>query len=113
MNFKKPRDESKPLFKASKILPLDLNTHFNSAKFLWKVYNSFTCPSLTSLFTKRDQGVSYHVPHKRLDVSQNSISYAGVKTWNKIPLHIRACTSLDSFKKIYKEHLINNISSSS
>ena len=108
LNWKKKTHESKPLFKASKILPLDANLQLNSGKLLWKVSNSTICPSLIPLFTKRDNNSNtFHVPHRRLDVSQNSLTYKGVKNWNSIPLEIRSSPTLDTFKHKYKTHLLN------
>ena len=99
----------KPLFKESKILPVDCSGKFNSGKLLWKINNSI-CPSLNYLFTKRLKPVNtFHVPHKRLDVSHNSITFKSVKDWNAIPAPIRASGSINIFKHKYKEYLLNNL----
>ena len=109
INFKKKQDDIKPLFKHSKILSVSGSGKFNSGKLLWKINNSL-CLSLNSLFNKRQQPVNtFHVPHKRLDVSQNSITYESIKIWNAIPRHIRASSSIHIFKEKYKEYLLNNI----
>ena len=67
------------------------------------------CPSLDYLFNMRDNSQTFHTPFKRLDVSQGSITYAGTKTWNQIPLDIRSSPSLNSFKIKYKEHLLSTL----
>ena len=108
INFKNKHHETTPLFKQTKILPVDCNRKFNSGKFLWKINNSL-CPSLNSLFTKRQHDDSFHVPHRRLDVSQNSITYDSVKTWNAIPSQIKSCSSINLFKTKYKEYLLNKL----
>ena len=109
INFKKKNDEVKPLFKQTKILPVMSSGKFNSGKLLWKINNSL-CPSLNSLFSKRQRPVNtFHVPHKRLDVSHNSITYESVKTWNAIPPTIRSSKSINIFKTKYKEYLLNKL----
>ena len=107
MCFKKPREESQPLFTSKNILNFQQNVKLQAGKMLWKASNSLLCPSLIPLFNKRpDDSNSFHTIYRRLDVSQNCITYAGVRTWNSIPAEIRASTSLDSFKKKYKQYLI-------
>ena len=110
MNFvKSKRESTQPLFKEKKILPLDRNLLLNSGKTLWKAANSMLCPSLDHLFNMRDNSQTFHTPFKRLDVSQGSITYAGTKAWNQIPLAIRSSPSLNSFKIKYKEHLLSTL----
>ena len=109
INFKKKDDDVKPLFKQSKILPVRCSGKFNSGKLLWKINNSI-CPSLNHLFAKRQQPVNtFHVPYKRLDVSQNSVTYESVKVWNSIPPPIRASNSINIFKSKYKEYLLSRL----
>ena len=111
MNFvKSKRESTQPLFKEKKILPLDRNLLLNSGKTLWKAANSMLCPSLLDhLFNMRDNSQTFHTPFKGLDVSQGSITYAGTKAWNQIPLAIRSSPSLNSFKIKYKEHLLSTL----
>ena len=104
MCFKKYRETTEPLFTNKNILPFHKNLQLQAGKYLWKAANDYLCPSLNPLFNKRDDG-SFHLPHRRLDVSQNSIVYTGVKLWNDIPPEIRSCTSLSNFKMKCKEHL--------
>ena len=105
MNFKKSTESSAPLFAGRKILPFDKNLQLQAGKLLWKAANDTLCPSLNPLFNMRDDGLSFHLPHKRLNVSQNSVVYSGVKLWNAIPIDLRSSTSLACFKQKYKDHL--------
>ena len=105
MCFKNSRESAEPLFASKNILPFHKNLQLHAGKLLWKAANSYLCPSLNPLFHMRDDQSTFHVPHRRLDVSQNSITYAGVKTWNAIPSEIRSSTSLNCFKGKYKEYL--------
>ena len=107
MCFKKTRDESETLFTSKNILTFHKNVQFHAGKMLWKAANSYLCPSLTPLFNIRnDDSNTFHTSHKRLDVSQNSIIYSGVRTWNSIPAGIRSSPSMNCFKRNYKEYLL-------
>ena len=109
MNFKKPDfKETDQLFKDNKILPLPSCLDLNSSKILWRADNSFLNAPINSLFTKRDNG-TFHVPHRRIDLTQACISYHGVQVWNRIPSEIRSAPSLNTFKGRYKEHLLDKL----
>ena len=109
MNFKR-RDfkETDELFKASKILPLQLCKELNSSKLLWQVSNSYLDSPVGSLFEDRGNG-TFHLPFRRIELTQSSIAYNGVQTWNKIPLEIRMSPSLSTFKEKYKNYLLDRL----
>ena len=106
MCFKKSRETTNPLFASKNILPFHKNLQLQAGKFLWRAANDCLCPTLNPLFNMRD--VAFHVPHRHLDVSQNSVTYSGVKFWNATPSEIRSSSSLNIFKDKYKKHLIDN-----
>ena len=109
MNFKKKDfKETDELFKASKILPLQLCKELNSSKLLWQVSNSCVDPPVSSMFEDRGNG-TFHLPYRRIDLTQSSITYSGVQTWNKIPSEIRMSSSLNSFKEKYKNYLLDRL----
>ena len=105
MCFKNSRESTELLFPSKNILPFHKNLQLQAGKLLWKAANSYLCPSLNPLFHMRNDESTFHVPHRRLDVSQNSVTYAGVKTWNAIPPEIRSSTSLNCFKGKFKGYL--------
>ena len=105
MCFKNSRESTELLFPSKNILPFHKNLQLQAGKLLWKAANSYLCPSLNPLFHMRNDESTFHVPHRRLDVSQNSVTYAGVKTWNAIPPEIRSSTSPNCFKGKFKGYL--------
>ena len=88
--------------------PIPVRISLNSGKTIWKAAHGLLCPTLQSLFKKKSS-ISFHLPFKRLDVSQNSIFYSGVRSWNTIPAKIRASPSVNSFKMEYKNYLLKSI----
>ena len=109
MSFKKSCETTNPLFASKNILPFHKNLQLQAGKFLWRAANGYLCPTLRPLFNKRDDGSTFHVPHRRLDVSQNSVTYSGVKFWNATPVEIKSSSSLNTFKNKYKDHLLHDI----
>ena len=109
MHFKK-RDykETEQLFKQSKILPLSLSQKLVSSKLLWQRKNSLLDQTISSLFDERPNG-TFHVPFRRIELTQRSICYRGVQTWNQIPLEIRSVPSLNCFKDKYNKFLLNQL----
>ena len=109
INFKHKYHESAPLFKESKILPFDKNLQLNSSKIIWKSANSVLPTSIASIFQQREESDSFYVPFRRIDVTQNCITYRGVQNYNKLPSEIKSCKTLDTFKDKYKEHLFEQL----
>ena len=105
VNFLKKRDDPVPFFKADNLLCLDESLKLSSAKFIWKLQNCLLPPSIESIFTRRNE-LSFHVPHRRIDVTQHCISFTGVQVWNKIPQNIRVSKTISSFKTKYKKFLL-------
>ena len=106
MNFKKRRDDASNLFKPDNILRLDESLKLSSAKLLWKAENSLLPPAVCSLYEKRNNK-SFHVPHRRINLTQQSVSYRGIQAWNRIPLGIRSAKTFNSFKVNYKKYLLS------
>ena len=42
----------------------------------------------------------------KTDYLKQSFSYSGMQIWNNIPVHIRLCSTLNSFKSNFRAHLI-------
>ena len=106
MNFMKKRDDPNSFFKADNLLRLDESLKLSSAKFIWKVQNHLVPPSIESIFTRRND-LSFHVPHRRIDVTQHCISFNGIQVWNRIPQKIKLAKSISSLKINYKKFLLN------
>ena len=109
MNFKKKHDETAELFSNDKVLPFDESLKLSSAKLIWKVNNSHLPPTLNTLFNKRTQENSYHLPFRRLNITQQSSTYQGVHVWNRVPLEIRSKKTINAFKNNYKNYLLSTI----
>ena len=49
---------------------------------------------------------NYHLslPRPRLDIFETNISFSGAYLWNNLPVTVRSCQSLSSFKPKLREH---------
>ncbi len=110
MNFKPKRFETDELFISDKVLPFDHNLQLSSAKLLWKAKNNLLPPTVNTLFKQRSHNSSFHLPFKRLEISQQSSTYQGVQVWNQLPQDIRSKQTMNSFKANLKNHLLDSIS---
>ena len=109
MNFKKTDfKETNQLFKKSEILPLTSCLDLNSSKVIWRAGNSSLNAPINSLFRKRENK-TFHLPHRRIGLTQSCISYYGVQVWNRLPEEIRESPSLNTFKGRYKEYLLDKL----
>ena len=107
MNFMKKQDDPYPFFKTDNILRIDQNVKLSSAKLLWKTSNKLVPPTIHSLFNSRNKNC-FHVPYRRIDLTQNCLSYKGTQSWNRIPQKIRSANTLNTFKVNYKKFLLNS-----
>ena len=107
MNFLKKRDDPDPFFKTDSLLRLDESLKLSSGKILWKAKNHLLPAPVESIFTRRNDH-SFHVPHRRIDLTQHCISYAGSQVWNRIPQEIKFAKSINSFKSNYKKLLLTS-----
>ncbi len=105
MNFLRKRDDPSNFFKPDKILCLNDSLKLSSAKFLWKMDNSLLPPTVNSIFNSR-KNKSFHIPHRRITLTQQAISYKGVQVWNRIPISIRSAKTYNCFKTNYKKYLL-------
>ena len=66
---------------------------------------------ISKLYTHPLSGYSssrnYHLslPRPRIDIFKTSISFSGAYLWNNLPLTVRSCQSLSSFKRKLRAHL--------
>jgi hypothetical protein len=108
INFKKKRDATAELFRNNKVLPFDQCLSLASAKLLWKRSNGLLPPTLDKLFQARTNK-SFHLPFRRVEISQHCSTYSGVQSWNKLPLNIRTSKTLGAFKTNCKNYFLSKI----
>ena len=110
------RAPSLPLFVANKLLPLqDINSYMIGI-FMFNVMNSGEDSIFSSYFILNSSIHSHHtrtanalhVPRAKNCVRISSIKILGAQIWNDIPNSIRNSTTVATFKRNLKKHLIDS-----
>ena len=98
-------EHTTPLFYSYRLLKFE--DIFRYSVSLYMFHNRFDSQYRTQhqIFTRsRDLAIP---SFNRLTLSQHSITYIGPKIWNDLPLNIRECSTISSFKVNLKKHLLS------
>ena len=105
---------SNPLFARLNMLKISDIYTFQVTMFVFKFLNFYNPISSSTYFTlnsvpayvTRNSNV-FVVPLFRTVIRERSIVIAGPRIWNNLPMFIRCCPSLGSFKRRMMSHLIS------
>ena len=113
-NFNTP---STVLFESLQWLPFRKRIIYNEAVLMYKVQNSLA-PNYLNDFrgirevhtrnTRAADRDELYIPKHRTQFFRKSFLYNGVKTWNDLSIDIKPCSTLQSFKRKCKCHLLEN-----
>lgn len=109
---------SKQLFIELNILPFTYRTTYHIAVMVYKALNGLTPDYLTTCLSSISQVCTYNLrsatannlmlPRPNSDLLKKSFSFAGVQTWNSLPLALKKSTSLSIFKEHLKKYLMDD-----
>jgi len=105
--------ETRKLFFNARIKPhIDYaSVVYNKGLFMYRILSNEAPEYIFNLYTHTPSCYSssrnYHLslPRPRIDVFKTSISFSGAYLWNNLPLTVRSCQSLSSFKRKLRAHL--------
>ena len=101
-------EHTQPLFKNMNILKL---FDINKLQIGIYMYKSVNRGNMTALLPQHDYPTRtrehLRVPQHSLSLFQHSLTYSGPKTWNSVPTHIQQLPTLRTFKKHYKQYILN------
>ncbi len=98
---------TQPLFKQTKILKLfDINK-LQIAIYMYKKtqQNDDINEPLHNYPTRTRQNL--RIPAHTLTIFKHSLSYTGPTLWNNIPAYIKASSSVNTFKNLFKKHILD------
>ena len=108
INFQSPYSSNLgTLFTENKILTLKKCLAYKTSQLIWKAWKN-TLPSNIQQLFKKLENLKLFKPSRRINLTQNCTSYAGVKMWNNIPSQIRNIPSYLLFKAKIKEYLLRS-----
>ena len=108
---------TKPLFISLNILPIYDLYKYNLGIFMFSFYKNLLPQSFDNLFSQNIQVHNYNTRNKfdfrvhygRTSYSHSVIRYKGPTLWNNLPLEVRDCKSLNTFKYKLKTYLLKQL----
>lgn len=109
---------SQLMFRELNWLPFPKRIEYHTCIMMYKVQKDLAPEYLGDLFTKTyalhgrnlrsvDNDL-LRIPFSRTSYYENSFAINGAKQWNSLPLDLRQSSTLNSFKKSLKIHLLNS-----
>ena len=92
-------------------MSLQKQLEYNKGLFMYRVLGNEAPEYISNLYTHTlshySSSRNYHLslPRPRTDLFKTSISFSGAYLWNNLPLTVRSCQSLSSFKRKFRAHL--------
>ena len=110
------RIDMKPIFKDLKILDVKNTLFLETSKYMFKVKNNLLPVQIAKYFetnehssrTLRSNVRRNNRVFTRLLSSKKSVQVRGENQWNEIPENLKLATSVNSFKRLIKNMLIEN-----
>ena len=91
--------------KEMRIMSLQKQSEYNKGLFMYRVLSNEAPEYISNLFTHtpsrycNSKNYQLSLPRPRIDIFKTSISFSGAYLWNNLPLTVRFCQSLSSFKR--------------
>ena len=108
-------DHVTPLFNKLGWLRLDKKYKFDLCILMFKIINKilpehlFAMPTVDQMrnnnVNTRNQN-SLYVPRTQTDTGARTLNVAGPKQWNLLPMQIRYCQNISTFKSLLKKHFL-------
>ena len=110
-------DHVSPLLKQLHWLPVSKRIMYKVALIVYKSIHGLTPQYISCLFSPVQQSryslrsrTDPHllkIPNIKLKKGEQNISFYGPTLWNSLPLDVRSCPSVESFKRNLKTYLYN------
>lgn len=107
------RDSTNTFFINLQTLKFNDLVDYKTAQIMYKVNNNMLPDGVQRMFQTRTsryelRGTYVYTKAKvRTNVKQRCISIKGVNQWNNLELEIKLCNTLNRFKKLFKNNIIN------
>ena len=64
---------------------------------------------INSTIITRQNDMGLYQPYRRTEVGKNTLSYMGPRIWNKLPMQVRQCKVLNTFKHKVKDYFFDQL----
>ena len=104
-----------PIFYKYKLFTMSNIYKLQTGLFMFSINNKLLPKKFQVMFHKNSAVHSYQtrqanhfrIPYFRTNIKKFTIVYQGPKLWNALPLKLKLCPTLKTFKAHLKTHLIN------
>ena len=108
-----PDTTSDHKLKEMRIMSLQKQLEYNKGFFMYRVLSNEAPEYISNLYThshtpsrySNSRNYEISLPRPRIDIFKTSISFSGAYLRNNLPLTVRSCQSLSSFKRKLRAHL--------
>ena len=93
------------------ILNLYRQLDYNKGVFMYRAFTNNASVYISSLYKaphSSSRNNYLQLPKPRIELFKTSMAFSGALFWNSLPVHLRSCHSLSSFKR-NREHLNTTI----
>ena len=90
------------------ILNLHKQLDYNKGVFMYRALTNSAPVYISSLYKaphSSSRNNYLQLPKPRIDLFKTSMAFSGALFWNSLPVHLRSCHSISSFKRNLREHL--------
>ena len=113
IHCKPPRTHTTPLLKELHWLPVRERIHHKSLTLVYKCLHDLSPNYLSSLLkvrqsnynTRSSSHTPLHTPRTYKSVGDQAFTSFAPKLWNNLPVKLKECPSISTFKKMLKSHL--------
>lgn len=106
-----------PYFKELQWLKVHERLKFKLLVLVFKCLHNLAPPYLSRLFESHNTSVnlrsqstcSLHVPHVKSTYGSRAFYFQGTILWNSLPILVKNCDNLYSFKRLLKQHLLSTM----
>ena len=92
-------------------MSLQKQLEYNKGLFICRVLNNEAPVYISTLYThtpsrySNSRNYQLGLPRPRIDIFKTGTSSSGAFLWNNLPLTVRSCQSLSSFKRKHRAHV--------
>ena len=113
IHCKPPSTHITPLLKELHWLPVRERIHHKALTLVYKCLHNLSPNYLTNLLkvrqsnynTRSSSRTPLHTPRTYKSVGDQAFTAFAPKLWNNLPVNLKECTSISTFKKMLKSHL--------
>ena len=100
----------KDLFREVRWLTVRQLIYYHTALTIHRIRNAQEPEYLSEILTRDNRLNKIIIPNSNLTLAKQSFCFRGAEVWNKLPIEIRACRKIGTFKTKLRSWILDNTS---